>query len=748
MAVGRGEVVLDCLLPNGESKLCTLHDVLYVPKLAYNLLSVAKASQRNKIVKFTKSACYVLNKNHKLIAKATKVGSLYQLDHKPYKFEQATVAEKAEKGEDIWHRRFGHLGVASLQKIARDKLVTGFDFDANSKLVFCEACPQGKQHRNKFSTNARRAKEPLKLVHSDLCGKMGEKSLSGAEYFLSFIDDSTRYVWVYFLKSKDEVFSKFVEWKAMVETSTGRKLKILHSDNGGEYTSNEFKAHVTAEGVRHELTIPKTPQQNGVAECMNRTLVEMARSMLIGANMPQTFWAEAISTAAYLRNRSPTKSIQGITPYEAWTGDKPCVDGLRIFGCQAFVHIPKDERKKLESKSRKCILLGYGRATKGYRLYDPQKKVFFSRDVIFNEGRCGLKELFQTRSEPQLPVYLECSDESSGTIELPVPEIPETAEGPVPTSQQSESTETEEPRVPAVRRSERTRKQTDFYGVWCNVSDVREPKSVDDALTNQHWLDAMKAEYNSFIDNEVWELKELPEGREAVGSKWVFKVKKNADGSFERCKARLVAQGYSQKEGLDYDETFSPVVRPESICSVIAHAVQHRLILHQMDITTAFLNGSLDQVVYMKQPKGFLVQGQEQLVCQLKKSIYRLKQSSRCWNQMLDAQLKLMGFKQSKSDPCIYVSESEGMFVIAVYVDDILLAGKSEQKIAEIKSTLKQCFKLKDMGKLSYFLGVNVQQHSGKTWIGQPAYTQDLIKRFGMEQCNPATPQSHLVLNL
>ena len=189
----------------------------------------------------------------------------------------------------------------------------------------------------------------------------------------------------------------------------------------------------------------------------------------------------------------------------------------------------------MESKSRKCILLGYGRATKGYRLYDPlKKKVFFSRDVIFNEELCGLRDLFQTQSEPWSPVYLECSGESL-----------ETAERSVPTSQQSESTETEEPCVPAVRRSERTRKQTDFYGVWCNMSDVREPKSVDDALTNQHWLDAMKVEYNSLIENEGWELEELPEGREAVGSKWVFKVKRNADGFFERCKACLVAQGYS-----------------------------------------------------------------------------------------------------------------------------------------------------------------------------------------------------------
>ena len=199
---------------------------------------------------------------------------------------------------------------------------------------------------------------------------MSEKSLGGAEYFLTFIDDRTRYVWIYCLQCKDQVFEKFCDWKAMVKKATGKRLKIIRTDNGEEFTSGEFKAHLRAEGVCHEVTIPKNPEQNGVAERMNRTLVETVRSMLSHANLPHRFWGEALSTAAYLRNRSPTKAVDGITPYEAWTGEKPQVDHLRIFGCQAFVHIPKDERKKLDSKSKKCILMGYGITTKGYRLYD------------------------------------------------------------------------------------------------------------------------------------------------------------------------------------------------------------------------------------------------------------------------------------------------------------------------------------------------------------------------------------------
>ena len=215
---------------------------------------------------------------------------------------------------------------------------------------------------------------------------MCEKSIGGAEYFLTFTDDKTRYSWVYPLKTKDQVFDQFLEWKAFVETSSGRVLRALRSDNGGEYTAKRLENYLKSKGIRHESTIPKTPEQNGVAERLNRTLVESSRSMLLDAKLPHKFWAEAISTAVYLRNLCPTTAIKGMTPYEAWFGEKPKVKHLRVFECGAYAHIPKDEQGKLDSKARKCILLGYGQDTKGYRLYDPlQRKVLRSRDVRFDE---------------------------------------------------------------------------------------------------------------------------------------------------------------------------------------------------------------------------------------------------------------------------------------------------------------------------------------------------------------------------
>ena len=253
---------------------------------------------------------------------------------------------QSENKERLWHRRFGHLNEQSMQKLVKKELVDQLDYKASGDFGVCEACIGGKQCKNSFNPSKTVTSMPLELVHSDVCGKMGQKSLGGAEYFLILLDDKTHYAWVYPLKTKDQVFECFKEWQAEVENYTGQRVKTLRTDNGGEFTSKSFTAHLKACGIRHELTVPKTPEQNGVAERLNRTLVETTRAMLLDAKLPHKFWAEAISTAAYLRNRSPTSAVEGTTPRQAWYGQKPRVEHLRVFGCAAYVHVPKDERGK------------------------------------------------------------------------------------------------------------------------------------------------------------------------------------------------------------------------------------------------------------------------------------------------------------------------------------------------------------------------------------------------------------------
>ena len=193
-------------------------------------------------------------------------------------------------------------------------------------------------------------------------------------------------LFIYFLHSKDEVLSKFREYRAMVEKQTGRFVKTLRTDNGGEYISGAFKAYLKENGIVHQLTAPYSPQQNGVAERANRTLVEAARCMLLARNISKTFWAEAIATATYVKNRCPTKELK-VTPHEVWTGRKPQVEHLRVFGCKAYAHVPKEKRDKLDAKSRECLFLGYPLGSKAYRLYDVEdKRIIISRDVVFDEA--------------------------------------------------------------------------------------------------------------------------------------------------------------------------------------------------------------------------------------------------------------------------------------------------------------------------------------------------------------------------
>ena len=732
--IATGNVLLETLLPDGKTTHCTLSNVLLVPELSYSLLSVSKAASAGKITKFDKRGCEIMNAQKKVIGFATRVGNLYYLEHchKPQSVNNAS----SNNQEKLWHRRFGHLGEQNLCRLARNKLVKSFDYNTRNSIGFCETCVKGRHHCTPFSSSKTKTTQPLELVHSDVCGKMSEKSLGGANYFVSFTDDKTRYSWIYTLKTKDQVFDRFVQWKTLVEKQTGHVVKILRSDNGGEYTSNKFKSFLKAEGIRHERTIPKTPEQNGVAERFNRTVVESARSMLLDAALPKSYWAEAISTATYLKNRSPSRAIHGKTPYEEWYGEKPNVDCFRVFGCEAYAHVSKDERQKLDSKAKKCVMLGYGDETKGYKLYDrTNKRVIYSRDVKFNE-------------EPIQ--HLEPSEESDCSgVEISRPTETDSDEGDMPSEVHVEDAPAMEEETVQLRRSTRSRCQPDYYVQQCHITDT--PSTYQSASTSsekQEWRKAMKSEMKSLEDNDVWDLVNLPSGRKIVGSKWVFKKKIGPNGTVERFKARLVAQGYTQKFGTDYDETFCPVVRQESLRTILALSAKFDLKLHQVDVTTAFLNGSLKEEVFMRQPEGFECPGSENLVCKLKKSIYGLKQSPRCWNTTLDQYLKRCSFTQSKADPCIYFKDAggENPCYIGVYVDDIIIAAKLDHQIQQVKDSLSQQFELKDLGQLKYFLGMSISRNveSGHILINQPAYIKRILEVFGMQDCKSvSTPISN-----
>ena len=413
----------------------------------------------------------------------------------------------------------------------------------------------------------------------------------------------------------------------------------------------------------------------------------------------------------------------GVTPYERWYGKKPDISNFRVFGCTAYAHVPDSSRQKFDQKAVKMRFVGYSLTQKGYRLYDESKrKIFIRRDVIFNETEFGRTNRVQLEVEEEND---ECSEEES-----------------VKRKSSDIRCSARERKPPVYYHDEyagvTTAKHTALF-----VTEVEEPTTLKKALESDHaenWKAAADSEYQSLLKNETWELVELPPGRKAITCRWVFKVKHDENGQVERFKGRLVAKGFLQKFGVEFDETFSPVVRFTSIRALLAFAVSRNMFIHQMDVVTAFLNGTLDEDIYMEQPEGYVVPGKENLVCHLKKSLYGLKQSPRCWNKSFKEFMISQGFQQSAADPCVFIRNVNGQLaIVAVHVDDLILLTETEQEMIDLKASLAARFKMKDMGKLHYCLGVNIKTMDGVLQMSQEQYIKKILNKYKLQDCKPVS---------
>jgi transposase InsO family protein len=322
-----------------------MKDVLYVPGLTKNLLSISALEKKGFRVAFIDGEVLMWAKGETIkeaIIIGKEEGGLYKLKG----HSEAAMTHAIENPCELWHRRLAHINYKALPYVC--KAVTGLPELKVDHEGVCNGCAQGKNIKNPFPKRDNKAEGVLELIHSDVCGPMPSSSISGYVYYVSFIDDYSRKTWVYFLKSKDEVFSKFKEFKALIENLSERKIKILRSDNGGEYTSKEFVNFCKDVGIKRELTTPYNPQQNGVAERKNRTIMEAVKTMIHDQDLPMCLWAEATMTAVYVQNRLSHSALGFKTPEEMFTGKKPEVSHLKIFGCPVFIHIPKEKRNKLE----------------------------------------------------------------------------------------------------------------------------------------------------------------------------------------------------------------------------------------------------------------------------------------------------------------------------------------------------------------------------------------------------------------
>nr|GEU41502.1 retrovirus-related Pol polyprotein from transposon TNT 1-94 [Tanacetum cinerariifolium] len=325
----------------------------------------------------------VINGSRVVLSGTRRDNCVYSLDGHAVAGELNASVEEKDSLAQVWHKRLGHISEAGLQVLEKQCL---FGKKSLGKLDFYENYVLGKSHRVSFGVGRHTTQGVIDYVRSDLWGPSQVESLGGKRFFLSIVDDYSRRVWVYLLRFKHNAFEKFKEWKQLVENQTGRTVKKLRTDNGLEFCNREFKKLCIASGIARHLTVDGTPQQNGLAERINRTLMDKVRCLLIQSGLPKTFWAEATCTAAYLINRSPSTAIEKKTPMEMWSGHPSDYEMLRTFGCVAYSHV---QQGKLEPRAVKCVLLGYPEGMKGYRLYrldNESPKIVTSRNVVFIES--------------------------------------------------------------------------------------------------------------------------------------------------------------------------------------------------------------------------------------------------------------------------------------------------------------------------------------------------------------------------
>jgi hypothetical protein len=389
--------------------------------------------------------------------------------------------------------------------------------------------------------------------------------------------------------------------------------------------------------------------------------MNMARSMLKAKNLSNEYWSEAVACSVYILNLSPTSSLENQVPQEAWSGMKSSVSHFKVFGCVAYAHVPEEMRRNLDDRSEKCIFVGYSEQSKAYRLYNPiTKKLIVSRDVKFQEDKSWDNQTSEMIVDHIPSIQEDKQVEATGQQASP-PRLPRLqVQGQGEQTEHSSSSSSSNDSDPTIEnlRNQKTRSLREIYEQNDDVDQQAhfsmlsyQPVYFEEAVKEEKWVDAMNEEIEAIERNDTWDLVDLPTGKTNIGVKWVYKTKFNEKGKVEKKKERLVAKGFAQQPGIDYGETFSPVARLDTVRAVLAVAAQKKWPVYQMDVKSTFLNGILQEEVYVDQPPGFQIKGKEYKVYRLKKALYSLKQAPRAWYSHIDSYFLNNGFNRATMNP-------------------------------------------------------------------------------------------------
>ncbi|CAN0896019.1 Retrovirus-related Pol polyprotein from transposon TNT 1-94 [Linum grandiflorum] len=768
-----------------ETPTITLPNTLHVPRLVPNLVSVGQLIDDGCVVAFGPNGCQVQDRQTKeVMGTGSKVGCNFYLDH----LAAASSSQDSVKDGSsfvfsaqldsstiwrLWHARLGHPHKDRLQYMFSKQLLPN-KFDVGKFVVpDCKHCIGAKTTALPFSSSTTSVSAPFDLIHTDLWGPSPVTSRNGYRYYALFVDQYTRYTWIFFLRAKSELYSVLRDFVQMIKTQFNTTIKTFRSDPGGEYTSQALYEFYKSQGILYQHSCPGVSEQNGLVERKHRHILDLARAILLQSSVPSTFWVEAVNTVVYLINRQPTRVLKNLTPYECLFRRRPDYSRLRVFGCTCFVLLPKKDRSKLMSKTVQCVFLGYTDHHKGYLCYDArQRRLYTAYHVVFlensyyyplpNQPPTSIHEVqFPHFEDNQMVSDLDAIPIQDSTAPIITPHDDVTSDN-LPTSHLNSPSSTAttsapslapaEPPTVAPRRSSRQNqgqpppRYTDY--VTYATSAVAIPSSYKEACLDPRWNQAMKEENQALIDNGTWTIVPRPDDATVIGSRWVYTIKFKPDGTIDRYKARLVAQGYRQEYGIDYDETFAPVAKMQTVRMLLALAAQKVWPLYQLDVKNAFLHGQLKETVYMECPPGYN-QASEGMVCLLNRSLYGLKQAPRAWFETFQTLILDSGFQQSSNDPSLFTkTTTRGITILLIYVDDMILTGSDEDGISDIRKILSSQFQVKELGELSYFLGLQIHRSAQGILVNQAKYVTDLLNLAHMADARPAPTPIELNLKL
>ncbi|GJU85359.1 putative ribonuclease H-like domain-containing protein [Tanacetum coccineum] len=762
---------------------------------------------KEQVSEDTSSYLMALSPNFKLpdenqiLLKIPRQDNMYSFDMKnivPKDSLTCLVAKATSEESMLWHRRLGHINFKNINKLVKENLVRDLPLKRFENDQTCVACLKGKQHRASCKTKAfNPITKPLFMLHMDLFGPTFVSSLMHKKYCLVVTDDYSRFSWVFFLTTKDETSEILKFFIKEVENLVDKKVKIIRSDNGTEFKNKVMDDFRKEKGIKREYNVARTPQQNGVAERKNRTLIEATRTMLADYKLPTTFWAEAVSTACYVQNRVLIVKPHNKTPYELFRGFKPAIGFMKPFGCHVTILNTLDNLGKFDGKSDEGFFVRYSLSSKAFRkdasyFGDTAPKSVADAQIQDKDGLQDENDATEKSHDDSSlkdngtavqQVNTARPEINTGSIEVStaVPEVntatPEDLVGPSHASEdtQVENQEVELGNIPQsyavpttphtrihkdhpiehvigeVQSSVQTRRMTTSYSEQGFLSAIyegkthqdlhtclfacflsqEEPKRVSKALSDPAWVEAMQEELLQFKLQKVWILVDLPKGHRAIGTKWVYKNKKDERGIVIRNKARLVAQGHTQEEGIDYDEVFAPVARIEAIRMFLAYASYMGFMVYQMDVKSAFLYGQIEEEVYVCQPPGFEDPDHPDKVYKVVKALYDLYQAPRAWYGTLTNYLLCSGFQRGLIDQTLFIKTQKGhILLVQIYVDDIIFGSTKKELCDDFEKLMKDKFQMSSMGELTFFLGLQVQQKKKGIFISQDKYVNEILRKY------------------